>query len=69
MKVYRSIFIVLAVLAAVSCGRREAVENESAESSSADSSACIMGFCPDSLIVEEGHVKSGQFFSNLLGGL
>lgn len=69
MKVYRSIFIVLAVFAAVSCGRKEAVENESAESSSADSSACIMGFCPDSLIVEEGHVKSGQFFSNLLGSL
>ena len=69
MKVYKSIFIVLAVFAAVSCGRRETVETEIVESSSADSSACILGFCPDSLIVEDGQVKSGQFFSNLLGGL
>ena len=28
-----------------------------------------MGFCPDSLDVVEGKVKSGQFFSTLLGGL
>lgn len=28
-----------------------------------------MGFCADSLEVVEGKVKSGQFFSNLLGGL
>lgn len=28
-----------------------------------------MGFCPDSLVSREGKVKSGQFFSNLMGSL
>ena len=31
--------------------------------------ADVLGFCPDSLAVVEGTVRSGQFFSSLMTGL
>lgn len=54
-----------------SCGRNVS------SSSSEDCQACAedeaaehpLGFCPDSLSVKEGKVRSGQFFSTLLGSL
>lgn len=67
---------IAAVLAAVfafssvSCGRGGEVEEViQAEEVQADSTEIGLGFLPDSLRVVEGKVKSGQFFSSLLGGL
>lgn len=67
---------IAAVLAAVfafstvSCGRGGKVEEEIVtEEVQEDSTEAGLGFSPDSLRVVDGKVKSGQFFSNLLGGL
>ncbi len=55
---------------AVSCGREMSSSDEACDIC-ADSVAVEhpLGFCPDSLKVMEGKVKSGQFFSSLLGSL
>ena len=56
---------------AVSCGNEgKQVEDDLAVVESAeDEQGHPLGFSPDSLRMTEGKVKSGQFFSNLLGGL
>ena len=57
------------VFFAVSCSKGENVETVVEETAAEDTLATSLGFCPDSLRMVEGKVKSGQFFSNLLGGL
>lgn len=54
---------------AVSCSKGENVETVVEEMAVEDTLDNSLGFCPDSLRMVEGKVKSGQFFSNLLGGL
>ncbi len=46
-----------------------AVQETSAVEEQADSVVCPLGFSTDSLKMIEGNVRSGQFFSNLLGDL
>ena len=53
----------------VSCSKGENVETVVEEIEVEDTLDNSLGFCPDSLRMVEGKVKSGQFFSNLLGGL
>ena len=73
---FRNKVIFLAAAAAVaisaaSCGSgKDSSENPEIEAV-ADTVAVAdpLGFCPDSLSVTEGKVKSGQFFSTLLGSL
>ena len=57
------------VFFAVSCSKGEKVETVVEEIAVEDTVGTSLGFCPDSLRMVEGKVKSGQFFSNLLGGL
>lgn len=57
------------VFFAVSCSKGEGVETVVEEVAVEDTLGTSLGFCPDSLRMVEGKVKSGQFFSNLLGGL
>ena len=54
---------------AVSCGAEKEGETVVEEITVEESADTSLGFCPDSLRMVEGKVKSGQFFSNLLGGL
>ena len=53
----------------VSCGGGKKGETVVEEVSVEDTLDTALGFCPDSFRMVEGKVKSGQFFSNLLGGL
>ena len=58
------------VFVTVSCGRGTDVGNVVEEDVPAEELiSSPLGFSPDSMRVVEGTVKSGQFFSNLLGGL
>ena len=57
------------VFMAVSCGGEKDVEAVVEDAHVEDTLDTTLGFCPDSLRMTEGKVKSGQFFSNLLGGL
>ena len=57
------------VFMAVSCGGGKDVEVVVEDVHVEDTLDTTLGFCPDSLRMTEGKVKSGQFFSNLLGGL
>ena len=57
------------VFMTVSCGGGKDVEAVSEDVHVEDTLDTTLGFCPDSLRMTEGKVKSGQFFSNLLGGL
>lgn len=60
------------VVAATSCGRGEVSDDMLMNpSGNTDVPASVhpLGFCEDSLSVTEGKVKSGQFFSTLLGSL
>lgn len=69
------IFMILsaAACAAVSCSGGSSVENDAPETvvleENADSGSDVLGFCPDSLVMVEGTVKGGQFFSSLMTGL
>lgn len=64
---------------AVSCGQSEKPSSAKVEGEAVASDVCEadhlsqpvhpMGFCPDSLLVKDGEVKKGQFFSNLLNSL
>lgn len=60
---------------AISCngqgGKPESVsgEQECAASESAYSPEGVFGFCPDSLVMTEGTVKNGQFFSSIMVSL
>ena len=72
MKTFAKLIFLFATLIAmaVSCGRDKASSDEACDIC-ADTVAVEhpLGFCPDSLKVMEGKVKSGQFFSTLLGSL
>ena len=57
------------VFMAVSCGGGKDVESVVEDVHVEDTLDTTLGFWPDSLRMTEGKVKSGQFFSNLLGGL
>ena len=57
------------VFMTVSCGGEKDVEAVVEDAHVEDTLDTTLGFCPDSLRMTEGKVKSGQFFSNLLGGL
>ena len=57
------------VFLAVSCDGGKKGETVVEEVAVEDTLETSLGFCPDSLRMVEGKVKSGQFFSNLLGGL
>ena len=57
------------VFMTVSCGGGKDVEAVVEDAHVEDTLDTTLGFCPDSLRMTEGKVKSGQFFSNLLGGL
>ena len=61
----------VSILLVCSCGRSEAThENECLTSVTHEQfEENKLGFCPDSLRCQDGKVKSGQFFSNLLGSL
>jgi len=70
-------YLILTVLTAmvlavsVSCGKREKSSDMDAHIADTDTLVNVgpMGFDQDSLTVKEGVVKSGQFFSTLLGSL
>ena len=70
-------YLILTVLTAmvlavsVSCGKREKSSDMDAHVADTDTLVNVgpMGFDQDSLTVKEGVVKSGQFFSTLLGSL
>ena len=70
-------YLILTVLTAmvlavsVSCGKREKSSDADAHVADTDTLVNVgpMGFDQDSLTVKEGVVKSGQFFSTLLGSL
>lgn len=72
MKTFAKLIFLFATLIAmaVSCGRDKASSDEACDIC-ADTVAVEypLGFCSDSLKVMEGKVKSGQFFSTLLGSL
>lgn len=71
---YRAlIFSLLPVVfsVSVSCGR-QASEDDAADVTECADTLCSdspLGFSPDTLRIEEGKVKKGQFFSTLLGSL
>ena len=52
----------------VSCGSK-GKEVEEVDVEVSDTLDMPLGFCPDSMRVVDGKVKSGQFFSTLLGSL
>lgn len=54
----------------VSCGRTASdVDEQALETVETDTTDYPMGFCPDSLDVVDGKVRSGQYFSPLMTGL
>ena len=53
----------------VSCARSSQQELTEPVTEASDTLSNALGFCPDSLEMREGKVKSGQFFSTLLGSL
>lgn len=61
--IYMAVLVTFMACSGTTKETQEFVETECEEAS------CPLGFCPDSLIVEEGTVKNGQFFANLLGSL
>ncbi len=65
IKLALSIFCVFAV----SCGSPVKNAPEILAEAASDTVSCCLGFRPDSLESVAGTVKSGQFFSNLLGSL
>ena len=70
IKVFVALVMAVSVLSLSSC-RNKAEEEVSVEGESVGyhSVEYPLGFCLDSLRCVEGKVKSGQFFSNLLGSL
>ena len=65
---HKKLIILLFCLAAVSCGRNKSAAEADVLECCADTVVVEhpLGFCPDSLVVEDGKVKSGQFFAPLL---
>ncbi len=69
MNTYIRLTLSVLCIFAVSCGSRSGNESETVVETSCEASAHPLGFCPDSLDRKSGKVKSGQFFSTLLGSL
>lgn len=64
-----SIISIFCVLSFFSCGRTSSSTEFVVENAPQEDSVGVWGFNPDSLSCKEGTVKSGQFFSTLLGAL
>ena len=69
MRYFASLISALALVFFVSCARSSQQEVARPVEEASDTLSNALGFCPDSLEMREGKVKSGQFFSNLLGSL
>ena len=69
MRYFASLISALALVFFVSCARSSQQELTEPVTEASDTLSNALGFCPDSLEMREGKVKSGQFFSNLLGSL
>ena len=69
MRYFASLISALALVFFVSCARSSQQEVAGPVEEASDTLSNALGFCPDSLDVKEGKVKSGQFFSTLLGSL
>ena len=69
MRYFASLISALALVFFVSCARSSQQEVTEPVTEASDTLSNALGFCPDSLEMREGKVKSGQFFSNLLGSL
>lgn len=69
MRYFASLISALALVFFVSCARSSQQEVVEPVEEASDTLSNALGFCPDSLEMREGKVKSGQFFSNLLGSL
>ena len=69
MRYFASLISALALVFFVSCARSSRQEVTEPVTEASDTLSNALGFCPDSLEMREGKVKSGQFFSNLLGSL
>lgn len=69
MRYFASLILALALVFFVSCARSSQQEVAEPVEEASDTLSNALGFCPDSLEMREGKVKSGQFFSNLLGSL
>ena len=69
MRYFASLISALALVFFVSCARSSQQEVAEPVEEASDTLSNALGFCPDSLEMREGKVKSGQFFSNLLGSL
>ena len=69
----RSLSIIFVYLAfAASCVQRPSGASEAeipVQEEAAEEHADVLGFCPDSLVMVEGTVRGGQFFSSLMTGL
>ena len=67
-----SALCIVALCGISSCGNTSSSTNHEAEElqfSEQENEVHVLGFSPDSLRCEDGKVKSGQFFSTLLGSL
>ncbi len=69
MKPHIRLFLSAFCVFAVSCASSGDKADEISVETAADSTVNVLGFCPDSLESVSGTVKSGQFFSTLLGSL
>lgn len=69
MRYFASLISALALVFFVSCARSSQQELTEPVTEASYTLSNALGFCPDSLEMREGKVKSGQFFSNLLGSL
>ena len=69
MRYFASLISALALVFFVSCARSSQQELTEPVTEASDTLSNALGFCPDSLEMREGKVKSGQFFSNLFGAL
>lgn len=69
MRYFASLISALALVFFVSCTRSSQQDVTEPVVDASDTLSNALGFYPDSLDMREGKVKSGQFFSNLLGSL
>lgn len=69
MRYFASLISALALVFFVSCTSSSQQDVTEPVVDASDTLSNALGFCPDSLDMREGKVKSGQFFSNLLGSL
>lgn len=69
MRYIASLMSALACVFFLSCTRSSQTEIAEEVEETGDMLSDVLGFCPDSLEMREGKVKSGQFFSTLLGNL